>query len=90
MKKKLLIIGAILLAVVLVGGVVYFELTHGNRRLVDTSYRFDRAILALPNGEAVEGKVSSWLDFKDSDAVQVTIDGKTYLTHYSNVVLIND
>ena len=90
MKKKLIIAAVVLLVIAVIGGVIYFELTHGNRRLVDTSYRFDRAILALPNGEVVEGKVSSWLDYSDSDAVQVTIDGKTYLTHYANVVLIDD
>ena len=83
MKKKLIIAAVVLLVIAVIGGVIYFELTHGNRRLVDTSYRFDRAILALPNGEIVEGKVNS-------DTVQVTIGGKTYLTHYSNVVLIND
>ena len=41
-------------------------------------------------GQVVDGKVSSWLDFDDSDAVQITIDGKTYLTHYTNVCLINE
>ena len=57
---------------------------------IDTKNRFDRAIIRLPNGEIVEGKVSSWLDYGDSDVVQVTIAGKTYLTHYSNVCLIED
>ena len=90
MKKKLIIAGAIILIAALVVFVIYWEMRHGNRRLIDNSYRFDRAILSLPNGEVVEGKVSSWLDFDDSDAVQVTIAGKTYLTHYSNVCLIND
>ena len=90
MKKKLIIAGVILLVIAVIAGVIYWEMTHGNRRLIDTQYRVDRAIVALPNGEVVEGKVSSWLDFGDSDVVQVTIAGKTYLTHYSNVCLIND
>ena len=90
MKKKLIIAGVILLVIAVIAGVIYWEMTHGNRRLIDTQYRFDRAIVALPNGEVVDGKVSSWLDFGDSDVVQVTIAGKTYLTHYSNVCLIND
>ncbi len=90
MKKKLIIAGVILLVVALVAFVIYWETNHGNRRLFDTKYRFNRAVIALPNGDVVEGKVSSWLDYSDSDAVQVTIDGKTYLTHYANVVLIDD
>ena len=90
MKKKLIVVACVLLAVLLIAGVIYWETTHGNRRLIDTKYRFNRAVIALPNGQVVDGKVSSWLDYSDSDVVQVTIDGVTYLTHYSNVCLIND
>ena len=90
MKKKIIIAVAVLLLVVIAGFAIFWEVSHGNRRLVDTKNRFDRAIIGLPNGEVVEGKVSSWLDYADSDVVQLTIDGKTYLTHYSNVVLIDD
>ena len=90
MKKKIILAIVIVLVIAIVGFVVYWELTHGNRSLVDTSNRFDRAVISLPNGEVVEGRVSSWLDFANSDSVQVTVDGKTYLTHYSNVCLIDD
>ena len=89
-KKKILIVAAVVLAIVVAALVIYWETSHGNRRLIDTKNRFDRAILRLPNGEVVEGKISSWLDYADSDVVQVTISGKTYLTHYANVVLIDD
>ena len=90
MKKMLTIAACILLAVLLIAGIIYWETTHGNRRLIDTKNRFDRAVIALPSGEVVEGKISSWLDFSNSDVVQVTINGKTYLTHYANVCLIDD
>ena len=90
MKRKIIIAVVVILVVAIVGFVIYWETTHGNRRLIDTKNRFDRAIISLPNGEVVDGKVSSWLDYSDSDAVQVTIGGKTYLTHYTNVCLISD
>jgi len=90
MKKKIIIVLVIVLVVVLVGLGIYWETVHGNRRLIDNKNRFTRAIIQLPNGEVVDGKVSSWLDYTDSDAVMVTIEGKTYLTHYTNVCLIND
>ena len=61
-----------------------------NKQLFDTTYHYDRAIVYLPNGEIVEGRVSSWTDFDDGDSVQVKIDGKMYLTHISNVCLIDD
>lgn len=90
MKKKVIIVVVILLLLLIVAFVIYWETTHGNRRLIDTQYRFDRAIISLPNGEVVEGKISSWLDYSDSDVVQISIGGKTYLTHYTNVCLIDD
>ena len=61
-----------------------------NKQLFDTTYHYDRAIVKLPNGEIVEGRVSSWTDFDDGDSIQVKIDGKMYLTHISNVCLIDD
>ena len=90
MKKKIIITLAVILVVALVGLAIYWESIHGNRRLIDNKNRFTRAIIQLPNGEVEDRKVSSWLDYTDSDAVMVTIGGKTYLTHYSNVCLIND
>ena len=60
-----------------------------NKQMVDLTYSYEYAIIGLPNGETVEGKVSSWTDFEDGDQIQVKIDGKTYLVHSSNVVLIS-
>lgn len=64
-----------------------------NKQFFDMTYHYDRAIIYLPNGEIVEGRVSSWTswtDFEDGGAVQIKIDGKTYLTHICNVCLIDD
>lgn len=64
--------------------------TGCNKQLVDMTYSFERAIVYLPNGEVVEGEVSSWIDYEDGDQIQVKIDGKTYLVHSSNIVLISE
>ena len=61
-----------------------------NKQLFDMTYHYDRAIVKLPNGEIVEGRVSSWTDFEDGDSIQVKIDGKMYLIHISNVCLISE
>ncbi len=79
---------ALLLAVILVLGAMI--LTGCNKQMMDLTYSYEYAIIGLPNGEVVEGKVSSWTDFEDGDQIQVKIDGKTYLVHSSNVVLISD
>lgn len=84
MKKVLAIV---LVAVLVVGLLV---LVGCNKQMVDLTYSYERAILVLPNGEVIEGKVSSWTDFEDGDQIQVKIDGKTYLVHSSNIVLISD
>ena len=84
MKKMI----AILLALVVILSMVI--LAGCNKQMVDLTYSYEYAIIGLPNGEVVEGKVSSWTDFEDGDQLQVKIDGKTYLVHSSNVVLISN
>ena len=84
MKKGM----AMILAVVLAVGLLI--LAGCNKQMVDLTYSYEYAIIGLPNGEVVEGKVSSWTDFEDGDQIQVKIDGKTYLVHSSNIVLISD
>ena len=65
-----------------------FTLAGCNKDMFDTVYRYDRAIIKLPNGDIVEGKVTNWTDYEDGDQIQVKIDGKTYLVHSMNVTLI--
>lgn len=69
---------------------IYMLLSGCNKQMIDTTYKFDRAIIELRNGTIVEGKVQSWTDFEDSDQIQVKIDGVTYLVHSSNIDLITD
>ena len=84
MKKVI----AVLLAVIVLLTVCL--LSACNKQMVDLTYSYERAVLSLPNGEVIEGRVSSWTDFEDGDQIQVRIDGKTYLVHSSNIVLISD
>ena len=81
MKKLAIIVSSIILAVSLVAC---------NKQVVDLTYSYERAIISLPNGEIVEGKVQSWTDFEDGDRIQVKIDGVTYLVHASQIVLISE
>lgn len=62
----------------------------GNKQIFDTTYKFDRAIISLPNGDIVDGKVEGWTDYEDGDQIQVKVDGVTYLVHSSDVVLIKE
>lgn len=62
----------------------------GNRQIFDTTYTFNRAIIAIPDGTIVEGEIQSWRDFDDGDTIQIKINNVIYLTHISNVVLMTD
>lgn len=58
-----------------------------NKQVIDISYKFTYAYIELPNGKCVEGKVSSWKDYDDGDQIQVVIDGVTYFTDTTRIVL---
>ena len=51
---------------------------------------FTYAYVILGGQKVAEGAITQWRDYDDSDTVQVLINGKFYLTHYTNVVLIAD
>ena len=52
-KTKIIVIIGVIVVLLVAAVVIYWESTHGNRSLIDTKYRFDRAIIQLPNGEIV-------------------------------------
>lgn len=87
MKKFLVLSVSLVLGFTLIAS--GFMLTGcGFKQVVDTTFRFDSAIVSLPDGTVVSGKVQSWMDYEDGDQIQVKIDGTTYLVHSSNIVLI--
>lgn len=82
MKK---LICFLLIAILVVG-----MMAGCNRQLIDLTWSFERAIIYLPDGEKIEGAVNTWNDYEGSDMIQVVVNGNTYLTHSSNVLLISD
>lgn len=73
--------------VALMAAVSLMTMTGCNQQIIDTTYKFDRAIIKLPNGEIVDGTVEKWGDYA-GEQLQIKIDGKTYLAHAANVVMI--
>lgn len=80
MKKILLFCLAVAMFLIVFAGC--------NKQLADFTYKFDRAIIELPNGEVIDGPVDSWTDYEDGDQIQVKVHGITYLVHSSDVALI--
>ena len=81
-KTKLLVLAAVLVMAALLLS------SCGNMTLLDTTYRFDRAQILMPDGSVVEGRVETWKDF-GGDQLQVRVNGVTYLTHSANVVMMS-
>lgn len=86
--KLLLLIISIIACVLVFAGC---EHKTGNRitsgRDVQT---FTYCYIVLGGQEVVRGSITQWRDYTDSDVVQVLVNGKFYLTHYSNIVMIAD
>lgn len=77
---------ALIMLIAVVAGCAVL-MTSCNRSFIDTKYKFEYAYVLLPDGKFVAGPVDSWHDFDDSDQLQVTINGVTYLSFSSNIVL---
>ena len=87
MKKILAIMILVLVVVVLTG----CQIKHGNRIVEGKDVTtFTYAYIRLGDKDIDEGYVTQWRDYDNSDTVQVLINGKFYLTHYSCVVLVAD
>ena len=78
MKKFLVIFIVLLLVLSMVGC---------NYDVVDTVLAYERVIIELPNGDIVDGTVEKWSDY-EGDQLQVKVNGKYYLVHSSDCVLI--
>ena len=76
------------LCVLLAGVILAFSLAGCNRQVFDLTYKYDKAIIGLPDGTVVSGEVESWRDYEDGDQIQVKINGVTYLVHSTNITLI--
>lgn len=86
MKKMLVLVLALVLCAIALSACKI-----GNRQIgFDTTQTFKYAIIQLGNGELIEGNIETWRDFSESNEVQITINGITYLTSYENVIMATE
>lgn len=90
MKKKITILAIVVLLAIVLGVAWLIHSEFYNKTLIDLTYAYDTAIIKLPNGDIVQGRVESWTDYKDGDQLQIKVNGKVYLVHSANVVLIKE
>ena len=86
--KTVLLIIMIIVCVALFSGC---EHKMGNRITGGKDVQtFTYAYVVIGGQKVAEGAITQWRDYDNSDTDQVLINGKFYLTHYTNVVLIAD
>lgn len=85
------IIATMLLIIAMAALLSGCQIKHGNRIIEGKDVQtFTYAYVRLGDKDITEGYITQWRDYDDSDVVQVLINGKFYLTHYSCVVLVAD
>ena len=92
MKKRTILIGLVMAAVVIGGCETEVGADTGyprsNKMWYDNTDYFDKAIIQLGN-EVIEVEVEKWEDFEDGEQLQIlTKDGTVYLTSSYNCTLI--
>lgn len=61
-----------------------------NRQIIDTTWKFNKAIILLGN-ETIEVEIDSWMDYDEDTSIQIKAkDGTSYLTDLKNVILISE
>jgi len=92
MKKALVVVLSVAMLVALCAcDDAGYQHTVGNRVTSGSDVQtFNYAYISVGD-KMIEGNVIQWRDYTNSDVVQVLLsDGRYYLTHYSNVILIYD
>ena len=81
MKKIILLIVTISM---LLSGCQFY-----NKKIIDISYRFDYAMIKLPNGDIINTKITKWSDGDEGDLgwIQIWTEDNYYYTSIENVIL---
>ena len=79
------------LCAILVIATVFLVLPFtGNRTIIDTTYKYNKAIIKMPDDTVKEINISSWKDYEGEQIQLKDKDGTIYLVNSINCVLIND
>ena len=63
----------------------------GNKDMFDTVHSYDYALVTMPDGGVQKIEIKSWIDYEDSDQLQITAtDGTVYLVHSTNCILVKE
>jgi uncharacterized lipoprotein NlpE involved in copper resistance len=74
-------------AIIVLAVVMMLLASCGNRKVFNTQYQYDHAIIYASDGaKVVEGEIEWWRDHSDA-TVDVKINGVVYLVHSINIIM---
>jgi hypothetical protein len=74
-------------AIIVLTMVTVLLVSCGNRKVFNTQYQYDHAIIYAPDGtKVVEGEIEWWRDHDDA-TVDIKINGVVYLVHSINIIM---
>ena len=62
----------------------------GNMAVFDTTYTFDYAIVAFPDGSTKTIEIKSWTDYEGEQIQIEATDGTVYLVNSVNCILVSE
>lgn len=88
-KEKILCMFAVALIIILI--IIGFTACNfQSYGFLDTNYHFEKAIIKTPDGEAITVNIKEWA-VAGGDLITITTkDGKRYLVHTINCILIEE
>lgn len=92
MMKKII---ALVIALSIIAGTFIFmscgSASAFNVDIFDTNYKYNKAIIGMPDGTHMELDVKQWRDYEDGEQLQITdSNGDVYLVSSFNCILINE
>lgn len=61
-----------------------------NYQLIDTTYAYDYAIVAMPDGTSKKVEIAKWTDYEGEQLQITSTDGTIYLVSSFNCVLVKE
>lgn len=89
-KSKKFLHTLVIFVAIVVSQVIVLTCSGCNRQIFDTTWNFKKAHIRgiSSSNEWTTVEITSWKDYENGDVAQIKAkNGKTYLTHYNNVIL---
>lgn len=83
--------GAVIAILIAIAVGIFVMFNGGcNRQIVNVKYRFDKAMIKMPDGTCKTVNVKSWRDYEGDQLQVIDRAGNVYLGHACNIMLFSE